>query len=161
MESILSVLGSLASIGGAIWAFVQAGKSKQYATEAQLMRDEIIARRHMVEMSDIHAETKRILRTVSKVGPTCNETFIRGIRCTDIAREVEEFSRLINEQSSHFNEMFKNRARELCDELRTDIEALSEAKDFEQKKCAGKRIYYKISEFLPFVKTLTDEKKER
>ena len=136
MESILSVLGSIASIGAAVWAFVLAGNSKKYATEAQAVRDEMVDRRHIVEISNIHSETNRILRTVSKVGPTCNEISIKGVKCIEIAKDVEEYARLINEQSSHFNEMFENRARELCEDLRADIEALSEAKDFEGKKTA-------------------------
>jgi len=44
--------------------------------------------------------------------------------------------------------------------LRPDIEALSEAKSFDNKKAAGKSIYYKIDGFMPFVKEISDARKE-
>lgn len=42
-----------------------------------------------------------------------------------------------------------------------DIEGLAEAKSFEDKKRFGKSIYYKIENFTPIVKELTDIKKEQ
>ncbi len=41
MENWLSVLGSIASIGGAGWAFHQARRSRRFATQAQTIRDEL------------------------------------------------------------------------------------------------------------------------
>lgn len=82
------------------------------------------------------------------------------MNCALIAKEVEEYSRYINENSSLFNETLENKARELCQNLRHDIESLSEARSFEEKKEAGKSIYYKIDSFMPFVKEISDERKE-
>lgn len=53
-----------------------------------------------------------------------------------------------------------NKAQQLCESLKIDIELLSEAKIFEDKKSAGKRIYYLINDFMPVVKGLSDDKKE-
>lgn len=156
----ISVIGSIVSIAAAVWAWIEAGKASQSATLAEKVKDEIVDRRKMVEVSQIHAETSRILKTVSKVGPSCNSILLRGINCADIAKEVEEYSRYINEQSSHFTEFFDNKAKQLCASLNDDIEALSEAKTFDLKKGAGKNIYYKINDFMPTVKSLSDEKKE-
>jgi hypothetical protein len=161
MDSWLSILGSIASIGGAIYAYRQAIKSRNYATEAQQLRDEFVNRRQLVEVSQVHAETNRILKVVSKAGPTCTSTSIKGINVAGIAQEVEEYSRFLNAQSAYFSELFSNRASELCVSLNDDIEALAEALEFEDIKLAGKRIYYKINEFLPVVKSLTDDKKEQ
>lgn len=161
MESLLSILGSVASIGGAIWALYHAKRSYKYATEAQDVRDELVNRRKMVEISQVHSETNRILRVVSRVGPTCTAISVKGINCASIAQEVEEYSRFLNEQRSHFTDFFDNKARDLCASLKSDIESLSEAIDFDTIKSAGKSIYYKINDFLPLVKRLTDEKKEQ
>lgn len=161
MESLLTIIGSIASIGGAIWACYEAKNAANSATKAEKVRDEMIHRRKMVEVTQVHAETKRILKVVSKVGPSCNSTLIRGVNCADIAKDVEEYSRFINEQSSHFTMFFENKAKELCEDLRDDIESLAEAKSYEDKKSAGKSIYYKIYNFMPTVKQLSDEKKER
>lgn len=156
----IAVIGSIASIGGAVWAFVEARKSSKAATKAERVRDEIVSRRKLIEVSQVHAETARILKIVSTVGPACNPSLLRGVNCGSIAKDVEEYSRYINEHSSHFNDFFENKAKELCSDLHPNIEALSEAKSFDDKKAAGKSIYYKIDSFMPFVKELSDERKE-
>ena len=160
IQTWISVIGSLASIAAAIWAFIEARKASKAATKAENVKDEIIERRKIVEVSQVHAETSRILKIVSKVGPSCNQSLLRGVNCGSIAKEVEEYSRFINEHSSHFTDFFENKAKELCEQLNPDIESLSEAKSFEDKKESGKSIYYKINSFMPFVKQLSDEKKE-
>ena len=157
----ISVVGSIASIGGAIWAFVQARRAVGAASTATRARDEIIERRKIVEVSQVHSETNKILRVASKVGPSCNERQLQGLDCGEIAREIEEYARFLNEHSSHFTDLFENQAKELCEKLFPDIEKLSEAMTFEEKKSAGKNIYQNINTFLPFVKDLSDDKKER
>jgi len=161
MDSWLSIFGSIASIGSAIYAYRQARISRRYATEAQLIRDEFVNRRGLVEISQVHSETNRILRIVSKVGPTCTNASVKGINIAGIAQDVEEYSRFLNAQNAHFNDFFNNRALELCNSLKADIEMLSEASEFSNIKSSGKSIYYKINEFLPVVKSLTDDKKEK
>lgn len=160
MESIISVIGSIASIGAAIWAFIEAKKSINAATKAEALRDELIHRRKTVEVSQVHSETKRVLQVVSKVGPSCNEQLLKGVNCADIAKEVEVFSSFILEQSGHFGESFRNKAKNLNTELKDDIENLSEAMNFEDKKKYGKNIFYNIQNFIPIVKELSDEKRE-
>ena len=161
MESLISIIGSFASIGAAIWAFVAARKSVNAATKAEVLHDELVHRRKMVEVSQVHSETKRVLSVVSKVGPSCNANLLRGVNCADIAKEVEIYASFIFEQSGHFTDFFENKAKELCDDLKKDIEHLSEAVTFENKKQYGKSIYYKIQNFMPAVKELSDEKRER
>lgn len=161
IEKWLSIIGAIASIGGALWALYAANEASKAASKAELARDEIIERRKIVEVSQVYTETKRILKIVSTVGPSCNQSLLRGIDCADIAKQVEEYSRFINEQSSHFSYIFENKAKELCADLNGDIEALSEAKIFDDKKKAGKSIYYKINNFMPTVKALADNKKEQ
>lgn len=160
MEILLSVIGSLASIGGAIWAFVEARKAASSATKAEVLHDELVHRRKIVEVSLVHSETKRVLSVVSKVGPSCNAKLLKGVDCSNIAREVETYASFILEQSGHFTDFFENKAKELCEDLKNDIEKLSEAVSFEDKKRYGKSIYYKIQNFMPAAKELTDEKRE-
>ncbi|NLR33966.1 hypothetical protein [Aeromonas hydrophila] len=160
MDSLISIAGSVTSIGGAIWAFVEARNAASSATKAKSVRDELIDRRKLVEVSKVFAQTERLLMVVSKIGPSCNPKTLKGVDCTAIAQEVEEYSRFLNTQGAHFSEHFENKAKILCDDLKNDIEELSEVTISETKKDIGKRIYYKINEFMPFVKELTDEKQE-
>lgn len=159
-DSWLSIFGSLASIGAAIWAYIEAKNAARHASKAEEVRDELIQRRTIVEVSQVHAESSRILKLISQVGPTCTKTSVRGLNVSDIARSVEEYSRFLNEHSAHFNQCFQNAAQALCTELTGSIEALAEATTFEEKKESGKKIYYLINSFLPQVKQLADDKRE-
>ncbi|MBO2659388.1 hypothetical protein [Shewanella algae] len=161
MENLLSILGSVASIGAAVWAFIEAGKAAESASQAVEVRNEMIDRRKLVEVSKVHAQTDRILSVVSKIGPSCNVKKLKGVDFHGIAKDVEEYARFLNEQSSNFSDLFVNKATSLCDDLNKDIEELSEAPDPETIKEVGKRIYYKINGFMPFVKDLADERQER
>ena len=161
MESVISIIGSIASIFGAIWALREARKAKNAAEKAERLRNEIINRRKMVEVSQVFAETRRILTVVGKIGPSCNAKLLRGVNCADIAMQVNEYVSYLLEQSEHFSNSIGNKAKVLCNELRSDIENLSEAISFEDKKKYGKSIYYKILDFKPMVKQLSDEKQER
>ena len=160
MERWLSIVGSLASVISALWAWHEAIKASKAASKAESLRDEIVHRRKIVEVSQVHIETQRILRVIAKIGPSSTTTQLRGINSANIAADVDEFLRFLNEQSSNFSEPLKNRARELCDTVSADIEKLAEAKTPEDKKDAGKAIYFKINAFMPIVKDLADEKRE-
>ena len=161
MDSPLSILGSVASIGAAIWSFIEAKKAVQSATHAAAMRDEIIHRRRLVEVSQVHADTKRILAIVSEVGPSTNAKLLRGVDTVKIAKQIEEYARQLSEQTGHFSYFFDIKARALCEQLKPVIEALAEATTPEQKKTVGKRIYYSILAFMPIAKEVADGQREQ
>lgn len=68
---------------------------------------------------------------------------------------------MLLERRSHFSDFYGDRATELRNDLRMDIEGLAEAKTFEDKKRFGRSIYYKIENFTPVVKELSDAKQDR
>ncbi len=151
----------MASLAGAIWAFVEARKAATAATQVEKLHEELIHLRKTAEVSVVYSETKKILLNVSKVGPSCIEKHLKGLDCSEIAKEVLDYTSLLIEQSEHFSEYFQNNAIKLCSDLKNDIEGLSEAITFNDKKKFGKGIYYKIQTFLPTAKELSDKKRER
>ncbi|MDD2917620.1 hypothetical protein [Rhodoferax sp.] len=161
MDSPLSILGSVASIGAAIWAFIEAKKAAQAATRAAAMRDEIIQRRRLIEVSQVYTDIKRILAIASEVGPSTNAKLLRGVDTAKLAKQIEEYARLLSEQTGHFSDFFGNEARALCERLKPDIEALADANTPEEKKAAGKSIYYSISAFMPIAKKVADGQREQ
>lgn len=160
METILSIIGSIASIGSAIWAYLEAKSARKSASRAEKIKTELIKRREIIEVSSVHREVTRILQVVSKVGPSCTRTTLRGVKNDAIAKDVEEFSRFLNEHSRHFTDLFDNKAKSLCSSLQPLIEQLSEAEGFEPTKNVGKNIYYLINSFMPEVKKLADGRRE-
>ena len=160
MDSTLSILGSLASIGGAIWAFVEARKSTNAATKAEALRNEIVQRRKLLEVSQVYVETRRILGLVSAAGPSSTPQLLRAINCAQIPTEIEQYGRSLMEFSSNCSDVFGNEAKSLCESLRADIEALAEAATPDEKKMHGKSAYYKIERFIPVAKQYADDRRE-
>lgn len=161
MDSPLSILGSLTSIGGALWALLEARKSANAATKAEAIRDEILHRRKLLEVFQVYVETKRILTIVSDVGPSSNTKLLRGLNSAKIAKDIEEYSRSLLEFNNNYSDSFNNKARLLCESLRVDIEALAEAVTPEEKKKHGKSAYYKIEQFIPVAKQYADDRREQ
>lgn len=159
-ETIVSVVGSIASIGGAIWAFIEAGKAAKSVTKAESVRDEIVNRRELIEVSKVHSETTRILKVASRVGPSSDLRRLTGFNAPEVASEIEEYVRFLSEHSSHFSDLFENTARDICDSLRDDISILADARDPQSIKDIGKVIYKKIHDFLPTAKMISDLKRE-
>lgn len=160
MESFLSIIGSIASIFGAYWALREAQKSKAWANKAEQMHDELVDRRRLTEVAQVHSETKRVLSVVARIGPSCSQQQARGVNTADIAKEVEGYVRLVLEQCNHFSNNSGNQAVSLCNDLIEDIEGLVEAKALEDKTRFGKSIYYKIQNFMPIAKQLSDDRRE-
>lgn len=160
METALSILASIASILGAIWSIREAGKAKSSANAAERIRQEMVDRRKLAEVVQIQSEMRRILGLVARVGPTSTPQLIKGVNCADVAREVESFISTLLERRSHFTDLYSDRATDLRNEIRIDIESLAEAKTFDDKKRHGKNIYYAIENFGAIVKQLSDAKQE-
>ncbi len=73
----------------------------------------MIDRREIIEVSQVHTETKKILRVVYRIGGASNLNMLTGIDCFDIAKQIEEYALFINEHRSHYNEFFQNTAKAL------------------------------------------------
>jgi hypothetical protein len=132
MNDWIAITGSIFSIGGALYALYQAHQSKKYSIEAQNVRDELIDRRKLSEISRIHSETHNILKSVSRIGSTSTESSVKSVKCIDIAKDVEEYSKLINEQSlnSGNSKLFDKEVKKLCKLLDNKVKCLSEVNEF-------------------------------
>ena len=154
----LYILGALASIGAAIFSVSQAESAKNSASKAEIYKNELESRRDLVEVSQIHSETTRILGIVARVGPACSKQSTRGINPQSIAEDVQQYTRFLNEHSGHFARFFENEAKKLCSQLDLLVEDLSQTKisDFASVKEKGSTIYRLINGFMPIIKRLKD-----
>lgn len=156
----IGLIGSIASIGAAVWTVVQARRARNAASDAENFRDEIIEKRRLVEVSQLYKETGRILTAVTAVGPTCGQKSLRGIDCSKIAGDVLEYTRFLGHQAVDLPSPFKEKVGAFLVNIKPDIESLSEAVTYQEIKASGKSIYYRIDGLMPEIKKLVDEKRE-
>lgn len=156
----LSVVGSIASIGAAIWAFVEARKAMAAASKAETIKNEMIDRRQLVEASKIHSETERVISKVSQIGPASRVEVLSGINIDDILNEVQSFSTFIIAQSEQYDDNFKRTVKKLNKDLQTDIDKLSQSTLEYEYKQIGTKIFSALQGFLPTAKSLADGRRE-
>lgn len=155
---VLSIIGSIASIIGAIWALNEGRKAKGFCEQAQQIKNDLIEHRHIAELSKMQSEAIQTLKTVSQIGPTCTQTNIVGINTNNVAKKLQDFSLFLKEHKSTGN--LDRKINKLCSSLKPVIELLAIEKDFEKIKENGKEAYYLIEAFLPELKNKVDTTKE-
>jgi hypothetical protein len=163
LDSAITIFGTVASVIGAGIAFYEAKNAKYYANKVKDILEEFKNRRKVSIISQIHGETKRVISNVSKIGRSCSSSSIRGLSIPPIAKEVEEYSRLLYEHKDLFPDLFKFPSKNPCTELNNLVEDLinaNTAKNFADIKKNGTKIYDVIYSFLPNIKTVLDKKQE-
>ncbi|MBA3769510.1 MAG: hypothetical protein H0X08_03260 [Blastocatellia bacterium] len=150
----------MASIGAAIWAFVEARKAGKFASTVERIKDELVSRRNLVEVSQVYREANRAIAALTAVGPSCTSSSVRGLNCSLIAAQVLEFVTFLNTHRAGLPEALRPKVNLLVLETKKEVSLLAEAKTFEAKKSAGTAIYYKIASLMPEIKVLADEKNE-
>lgn len=156
--SDLAVWSAIASITGAAIAIWQAWRSRRSATEAKMVRDELVRRRDVGDVEAVAVETSRILKVVAKVGPSSTAESMRGVAAADIAAEVDAYRMTIGERSSAFGSGGENEIERLCSALEPEIVRLSEAENFDEMKDAGRSIHGKVMEFHTAIRRFAREK---
>jgi len=156
----IGLIGSVASIGAAIWAFIEARKASGSASAAEKIRLELINRRKLVEASQFYREANRAISSLTAVGPTSSASSVRGIDCSRISTQALEFITFLNTHREELPSLLKTKVGALVVNTKKDLATLAEAKTFDEKKSAGSAIYYQIAAIMPDIKALADEKKE-
>lgn len=98
-----------------------------------------------------------MISVAGEVGPATDPKRLRGVDSARIARELSEYVRLVLDESSHFPADIANEARDFCDRLGPDIQALAEARIPEVQKALGTRIHQNILAFQSHAKKLADD----
>lgn len=158
-DSTLSIVGSITSLIGAAYAAYQAYTAKKSADLVEYTKNKLIGRRKLAELSHLHAETMRILRTLSEVGPTCVKD-VRGLDIKRIAQELVDYSSLVKQHTDDFEEGQRAFVVKFCSDVEPLISKLVNASTFNDRKKAGISAYYLVDGFLPSVKLLSDASRE-
>lgn len=157
----IGLVGSIASIVSAGWAWIQANRAKQAASDAARFRGEIINRRELIENSHIYKETKSIQNRILALGPKCSTMSAKGIDCAELAESVLRYSSMLQEHTSNFPDATKVIIASFATNVKPLIDKLARAKRFDEKKNVGTEIYFLLEPLLAEIKIATDVKKEK
>lgn len=157
---IVGIIGTIASIGGAIISILQARKAAKSATEVELFKTQISNQKKMLEVVQVFERTERIVEDISVIGLSANLKLIRGLDCSPIAKQLEDYLRFLEVNTSYYKDESGNRAEKLCNFLEGAIPALSDSRTDQEKLNNGREIYHEIQSFRPKAKEISDLSKE-
>jgi hypothetical protein len=154
----LSRIGTFVTIAGAIGSLWGWKKSRGAATEAQKVLSKIDHQRNIREMSNLHVELSKTLKSLRAIGFGSNVEKLRGINIDTIISVVEDFIEMFANQAlkPETIEKLNFDANKFCDEIRDNISELSDAKKPTEKLKIGRTLYTKISAIQPQISLISD-----
>lgn len=158
---IVGIIGTIASLYGAKISISQAKKAAQSATEIELFKAQISNQKKMLEVVQVFERTERIMEDISVIGLTATLNSIRGLDYSPIAKQLEDYMRFLEVNTSHYNDNSGNRAKELCNFLKEAIPKLSDSKSNQERLSNGREIHLKVQSFRPKAKEISDLNKEK
>jgi hypothetical protein len=157
---VVGIIGTIASIIGAIISISNAKKAAKSATEVELFKTQISNQKKMLEVVQVYERTDRIMEDISVIGLSATLTSIRGLDCSRIAKQLEDYLRFLEVNTSYYKDVNGNRAKELCNFLEGAIPVLSDLLTDQEKLNKGREIYRKIQSFRQKAKEISDLNKE-
>jgi len=159
--SIIAIIGTVASIGGAVVAVWQAKRSTSAANEARLVRAQLIGHRQASELTQLHIVCKKAQKSMEKYGPGSVPANLHGISPEKDAQDVQEFLLLIKENRLHFGNQFPNEADDFCDKLAPILNSFAQAKKPNDLRQHGTQILLHLSNMTSITKKYLDGKREQ
>jgi len=155
--TVFNIIAGIASIAGGIFSLYQAMKSQSSAKSAQEIKDQIIAHKNTVEMSELFSLCKKAQEKMAKFGPASFAKNLNGINPTVEAEAVQDLYVCIKQNRRLFGEMMPNKADDFCEKLNSSLENFVQSKNEEDLRQFGKDLFILIVGFLPELKSNLDD----
>jgi len=154
----LSIVGSIASIGGALWAWKEAKNSSNSATKAEQIKSQIINQRKTSELSELKPLVTDAMESVKKYSTQMMSSFI-GMDKTTKEVEAQKVQTLLN-KIVEFGEYFPDGfADDFFNTAHSSLQSFLSATEPENEKKHGMDLHKQIVDFSSVLrKNLTDKK---
>lgn len=152
-----SVLGSIASIIGAYWAFKEARKSKSFSELSKSIRNELISRRNLVESSTLLDETQKLINRLGKIGPSIDLKKLKGFDFKPLIEYITEYQTLLTKYGDQGNDDFKISSGAIYEDLKECVTQMNCSDGPETLRGIGTDIIYKVQIFLGKVQSLSNQ----
>ena len=162
---LITIIGVIASVGGAGISVWQATRARSAANEAKRIRSQLIDQRKTSELSQVQTICKMALRAMEKYGPASTPSSstppsFAGVLPESDATAVQNALFLLRENRDLFGSRAPNEADEFCDVITPLLDSFSSSNDWEGRRQNGKQIATHLSTFLSVVKRTLERKQE-
>jgi hypothetical protein len=158
--SVLTWVGTVASIGGAVISIWQASQSRTAADEAIRIREQLVGHREASELAQVQAICKKAQKSMEKYGPGSVPSSLIGISPKTDAADLQEFILYLKEQRAHFGAGRPNEADQFCEILTPLLDKFAQADSPDFLREYGKQIVIHLSTIAAAIKRQLDGKRE-
>lgn len=157
--TLFTIIGTIATIAGAIISLWQAKVSQNAAKDARKIRSELIDYRKTSELAQIQATCRKAQKSMEKYGPGSTPSSLIGVSPEKDAQDVQEFVLLLMENRAYFGNRTPNDADDFCENATHLLDRFVQAQDAEVREF-GSQILLSISNMASVIKKLLDSKRE-
>ena len=157
--TLFTIIGTVATIVGAVISFWQARVSQSAAKDARKIRAELIDHRKSSELAQIQAICRKAQKSMEKYGPGSTLSSLVGISLEKDAQDVQEFVLLLMENRAHFGYINPNVADEFCEKVSQLLDRFAQSQGTDVRKF-GSQILLSIGNMASVIKKLVDTKRE-
>lgn len=154
---VITVIGTGASIWGAIISLKQARAAKASADEASRVHGQLVNQRKTSELAELKVHCEKAIKCMEKYGPSSAPTSVRGVRSKSDADEVQN---LILEANKIKGAFLKGEVDVFVSKVTPLLEKFVDPAQTASVKLNGQTILMEISSFLSVVKASLDSKRE-
>ena len=158
--TIFSVIGTFASLGGAVVAIWQAAQSRSAADEADRIRSQLVGHRETSELTQVQGLCKKALKSMEKYGPGSVPSSLAGVSQGSDAVNLQEFVFCLKEQREHFGLGQSNEADQFYDVIMPVLDAFAQATTPNELRKNGTLILSHLGSISATIKRLLDSKLE-
>ncbi|RZQ54926.1 hypothetical protein C1E23_01175 [Pseudoalteromonas phenolica] len=156
---LFNIVGTFASIGSAIWAFVEARKSRDAASQAENVKTQIINQRKTAELSELNPLLTEAVNCC-KHYTTSGSSSLIGVELNKKENEAAKIQSLLDkiiEYSEYFPNGFATEFYELTDE---SLQEFLNSESAEDIKKHGKQLHRQLINFSSILRKSITEMKE-
>lgn len=154
---VITVVGTAASIYGAVISIGQASAAKNSADEAKRVRGQIVNQRKTSDLAELKVHCEKTIKCMEKYGPSSASTSLNGINIETDANEVQNLILEANKCKAAFE---KGDVDVFVAKITPFLESFVDENKYENIKSNGKAILMETSNFLSIVRGALDTKRE-
>ena len=157
----VSIVGSIASIFGAIYALRSEKKAKESAELAESAKNQVITQKKTTALVEILFQSKRIQKVFVKYSTAQTQAILRGSDFNEDAKLLREFISKINENRNLIKENSEIDSDKYYKEINDLLDKYCEDKTIKNKQKQGKLIILKIDDIIYKLKKTVDNRNEK
>ncbi|MBU2997341.1 hypothetical protein KO500_12915 [Cellulophaga baltica] len=159
--TIISVIGSIASIFGAIYAIKSEKKARASAELAEDAKNQVLSKKRTTDLVEILHDSKRIQKVFVKYSTAQTQSILKGSDFNEDARLLRDFISKINENRT----LIKENSEVDSDRYYNDISKLLDSycadNTIKNKQEQGKLIIIKLDDMIYKLRKSIDSRNEK